>query len=142
MKPQVRQDLPAEVMAALAPLWKAWACARDLKLDPWEIALRLLQLEKLGASESNLRWLVLNGYVDHADEVTTFHDPARRFRPRVNVSFTGETCFVLSEKGALVAGHGRKTTHLTPPPIPRFSRNHLVSFPVARLGSQTPRTLA
>jgi hypothetical protein len=42
--------------------------------------------------------------VDQADEVTTFRDSARRFQSRTNVAFTGATCFVLSEKGALVAG--------------------------------------
>ena len=60
-------------------------------------------------SESDLRWLVVNGYVDHADDLTAFRDPSRRFRPCANVAFSGQTCFVLNEKGALLAGFGSKT---------------------------------
>jgi hypothetical protein len=106
MKCDLKEQLPREAQAALAHLAVPWACARKLKFDPWDFALRLLQLQKLGVSESDLRWLVFNGYVDQADEETTFRDPARRFQPRANVPFSAETCFVLSEKGALVAGEG------------------------------------
>jgi len=103
MKVLVQEDLPPEARAALAHFLKASACAEELKFDRWDLALRLLQLEKLGVSESDLRWLVLNGYVDQADDATTFRGSARRFRPSLNVAFTGETCFVLSAAGAVLA---------------------------------------
>ena len=119
LRPGREETLSAEAWAALAALWRAYACARDLRLDPREFSLRLLHLISLGANESDLRWLVANGYVDQADELTTFRDPARRFRPSAGRAFTSGTCFVLSEKGSLVAGRGGKWTHL-PPPEPRF----------------------
>jgi hypothetical protein len=84
-------------------LWKAFVYARDLQVDRWEFSLRLTHLVELGVAESDLRRLVFGGYVDHADERTTPDDPVRRFRPRANLAFTGRTCFLLSEKGALVA---------------------------------------
>ncbi len=103
MKPQLRTHLRDEARAALALLSKPWTCARELKLDPWDFALWLLQLQKLGVSESDLQWLILNGYVDQADDVTTHRDPARCFLRRANVTFSERTCFVLTEAGALVA---------------------------------------
>ncbi len=112
MRTREQHDFPDEARAALAHLWKAFAYARDTELDPWEFALRLLHLIEQGVSESDLRWLVVNGFVQHADEVTTFRDPVRIFQPRENVAFTNETCFVLSEAGVLVAGRAGKAVDL------------------------------
>jgi hypothetical protein len=108
------EQIPPEARAALALLWKAFAFARDLDLCPWEFSLRLKHLVELGVTESDLQWLVLHGYVDHADERTTFHDPVLRFQPSTNVAFTVETCFVLGETGALVAGPGGEGADLPP----------------------------
>jgi hypothetical protein len=103
MGTQLQEGLPLDARAAVAHLWKAFAYARDLQLDRWEFALRLPYLVERGISESDLRWLAVNGYVDHADELTTFRDPTRQFRPGANVAFTHETCFVLSAAGAALA---------------------------------------
>ncbi len=105
MKTKLRQVPPPDARTALTHLWKAFAYARDTELDPWEFALPLLHLAEQGVSQSDLRWLVVNGYVHYADEVSTFRDPVRIFQPRANVAFTSETCFVLSEAGVLAAGH-------------------------------------
>ena len=103
MNTQAQVQYPG-AQAALVYLSKPFACARELKLVRWDFALRLSHLQRLGVSESTLRWLVLNGYVDHADEKTSFPHPAQRFQDRGNVAFTDATRFVLSEKGAFVAG--------------------------------------
>jgi len=97
MKMQLRTYLPDESRAALAPLWKAFACAQDLKIDPWDFALRLTYLFDLGVDKSDLRWLVLHGYV-------TFRDRVRRFQPSTNLAASGDPRFMLTEAGALVAG--------------------------------------
>jgi len=70
-----------------------------MRLDPWEYSLYLLHLAELGVEESSLRWLVLNGYVEHGKEITTFRDKDRRFHRERNVAFTSKTCFVLTEAG-------------------------------------------
>jgi hypothetical protein len=98
--------LPAKARTALAHLRKACGFARDLRIDPWEFALRLRHLVGLGVDESDLHWLVLNGYVDRADEPLAIRDPARRFQRRANIAFNGETCFVITAAGASVAGPG------------------------------------
>ncbi len=102
MKIELRTHLPDGARAALAHLWKAFAYAKELDIDPWEFSLRLLHLVELGVDESDLRWLVVNGFVEHSDEITTFRDKDRRFRRACNVAFTSETCFVLTEAGVRV----------------------------------------
>jgi len=104
MEMQLRTLMSEGARLALVNLSKPWACARELDFDRWDFALRLLQLQKLGVGESYLRWLILDGYVDQADEVTTYRDPARRFQRRTILTFSERTCFVLTEAGALLVG--------------------------------------
>ena len=81
----------------LGGFWKAFACARDLKIDPWEFALPLQHLTHLGVDKSDLRWLVLHGYV-------TFRDRARRFQPGAKIAASGDPRFKITEAGAVAAG--------------------------------------
>ena len=101
LKVQPRERLPDKAHAALARLWKAFAYARELEIDRWEFSLPLTHLIDADVDVSDLRWLVLKGFVDHAIELTTSRDPARRFRPSVNLAFVRKSCFALSEAGAL-----------------------------------------
>ena len=64
---------------ALVHLLRAYRFAHDVQLDRWEFALSLRHLVEMGIGESDLRWLALNGYVEFADECTTFRDATRRF---------------------------------------------------------------
>ncbi len=92
-KKQLGTQLPDEAQAALAPLGKAFACAVDLKIDPWEFALRMRHLVDLGVDKGILRWLVLHGYV-------TFRDQARCFQPGGNATAGGDPRFLITEAGA------------------------------------------
>ncbi|MGO9109002.1 MAG: hypothetical protein ACLP9L_07195 [Thermoguttaceae bacterium] len=128
MNTRLQHAVPVDAQAALAYLWKAFAYARDMELDPWGFALGLAYLVKLGVSETDLRWLVLNGYVEQAEEQTTSRDSTRRFRLRANVAFTGRTCFVLSEAGADLAASLLDAPAVVP-----------TAFPPARISR--PRTI-
>ena len=95
MKKQLRDDMPQGACTALVQLEKAYSYSRQLDIDPWEFAVGLRHLLEVGASESDLRWLIVRGYVDRADDVTTHRDAQRQFRRCENLSFKGNTCFVL-----------------------------------------------
>jgi hypothetical protein len=97
MKTQLPAHFPDAARAAMAPLWKAFACAQDLKLDPWEFALPLLHLFDLGVDKRDLRWLVLHGYV-------AFRDRARRSRLSTNVAAGGDPRLMITETGVMAAG--------------------------------------
>ncbi len=88
--------LTAELRASLAQLAKARDYARQLKCDPWEFAVEIDRLVGLGATTSDLRWLVKSGHIEHASEVTRPGDPVRKFEQSKNLAFTSATCFVLA----------------------------------------------
>ena len=128
--------LPREALPSLRQLGQAHAYARDLGLDSWEFALPIRSLLDLGASETDLRWLVLRGLLDHAHEVTTFKHSVRKFRRSANAAFSSATCFVLTEKGAsLVAAESAGAVAL-----PEASGPACVPFPAAS-GSSDERAL-
>ena len=62
------------VTAALAALLEALHFARDLGKDPWEFAVEIVTLHRLGVSNSGLRWLVARNLVSHGIEVTGEND--------------------------------------------------------------------
>jgi hypothetical protein len=85
-------------------LWQAFACAQDLEIDARDFVLRLKHLVDLGVDENDLRGLVLNGCVDHADAGTAFRNSTRHFRSPAKVAFGGETRFLVAEAGAAHPG--------------------------------------
>jgi hypothetical protein len=53
-------------LRALQTLLDALAYARDARVDPWELAVELETLLEQGLSLTDVRWLVLRGYAEHA----------------------------------------------------------------------------
>ena len=109
MQTPLVQAVFEEVSDSIAHLLRAYRFAEDVQLDPWEFALSLRHLVDLGIDESYLRWMTIKGYVEFADEYTTFRDAIRQFRPRPNLSFSNATCFVLTRAGLLAAQGERET---------------------------------
>jgi hypothetical protein len=107
MKTQLRTRLPDTARTALDPLWKSFACAQDLKVDPWDFALRLTHLIDLGVAPSDLRWLVLRGYV-------TFCDRARRFPAGTNVAASDDPRVMITAAGVSIASPIAVTTGASP----------------------------
>ena len=87
------------IQAVLTHLTKAVGYARDVQCDPWEFAVELERLLELGATTSQLRWMVKKGLIEHVCEVTEPEDPARRFRHPQNLAFSEKSCFCLGKAG-------------------------------------------
>jgi hypothetical protein len=117
MKTDGREALRGKVPAGLVQLWKAFVCARDEAVDAWEFSLHLLNLLQLGLDVSDLRCLILDGYAEHGQEITTFRDARRRFRRGRNVTFTPKTCFVLTESGARLVQDWLEAPNLARPAL-------------------------
>lgn len=90
-----------EVQAAFIQLAKARDYARSMQVDPWEFAVEMERLIAQGLTTSDLRWLVCMRYIAPACEITESSDTARKFRPNHNLAFPKQTCFVLTDVGAL-----------------------------------------
>jgi hypothetical protein len=106
--------------AALEQLSRAAAYALDAERSPWDFAVELESLTKVGLTTSDLRWLVSKGYLEHAYEITGNKDARRRFQPCRHLAFGQRTCFVLTTQGSRLAAPralGLATTEADGPPL-------------------------
>ncbi|MGW8258080.1 MAG: hypothetical protein ACWGMZ_11380 [Thermoguttaceae bacterium] len=91
--------MATSIQAAILRLKEAYDYACDMHCDLWDFAVEMEELRSIGLSVKDLRWLVVNGYVRHAREITSRSDAARDFRPAQDLKFTKKTCFILTEAG-------------------------------------------
>jgi|HubBroStandDraft_6_1064221.scaffolds.fasta_scaffold483610_2 hypothetical protein len=84
----------------LEALVAAFNYAQDSQTDRWQFAIGLAELRESGATLTDLRWLVLRGFAEHALETTIPGDAERSFRKLTPIAFPGAACFVLSHAGA------------------------------------------
>ncbi len=82
----------------------------DVRADRWQYAVEIHSLRRLGLTARDLKWLVSNGYAEHAREVTTPPDRTRKFCAGRKLVFTDQTCFV-----ATTAGMSLTTIEVLPP---------------------------
>lgn len=98
------EDLAAaasgKMLAGLRQLLEAAAYAREVGRPVWDFAVEIESLRAAGLSNSELRWLVCKGYVEHARETTAGGSEGRGFEPEGGLRFGPGTCFVLTERGA------------------------------------------
>lgn len=112
-----------ESLAAARAHAAHWSC------DPWQFALELEALGRLGASYHELRWSVAEGLSEHRLEITTPDCPERRFRPLANLALPAGTCFVLTDKGAAwLAEHAAPATDAGPLASP-LGNGHAAAHP-------------
>lgn len=91
------------VRAALALLQHALDCARDAQAPPWDFALEIGQLYAAGLTITDLRWMVVKQFVEHADETSLHGNEHRSFTPSRGLNFLPTTCVLLTIKGAALA---------------------------------------
>ncbi len=92
-------DITCEMRAVMMELAKALDFARRSRRAPWDFAVEMASLVVLGVTSSDLRWLVSEGYVQHARDVSRPGNATRKFRRCENLTFARDTCFVLTEVG-------------------------------------------
>jgi len=103
--PEVSSDLPISsgIRVALALLQRALDCAKDAQAPPWDFALEIGQLYAAGLTITDLRWMVVKEFVEHADETSVHGDPHRSFTPSGGPNFLPTTSVLLTMKGAALA---------------------------------------
>src|SRR4051794_30538672 len=65
------EQLPGSAAKAIDQLLNARRYAEGTDRDIWEFALTIAELRRDEVTESDLRWLICRGYVEHANEVAT-----------------------------------------------------------------------
>jgi hypothetical protein len=89
--------------AALALLQHALDCAKDAQAPPWDFALEIGHLYAAGLTITDLRWMVVKQFVEHADETSEHGSEHRSFAPSRGLTFLPTTCILLTAKGAALA---------------------------------------
>jgi hypothetical protein len=90
----------ARLKAGLGKLWRAYNYAREVACDPWDFAVEIQDLRAADLDNSDFRWLVCKGYVEHAGEVRGPSADRRAYRPTGRLHFCKRSCFVLTAAGA------------------------------------------
>ena len=87
-----------------------------------DFAIELESLTNLGLTMSDLRWLVIKGYLEQAYEVTGDGDAQRRFQPCRHLAFGKRTCFVFDRSMCLSAPRGLSLAKTSSDPLPSNGR--------------------
>jgi hypothetical protein len=98
-----RFKVRSHLYESLSLLLQAHEYAIELNQDSWDLAVELPVLREAKLSNSDLRWLVGVGYVEHGLEITGPTDRMRQFRRTPLVNFSDATCLVLTPSGVAAA---------------------------------------
>lgn len=93
------QCAPPGLESSIALLLQASQYAELVQRGRWEFAVELSSLVQSGVTVTALRWLVHNGYLEHAVEHTPPGAAQREFRQVTNLTLPPGCCFVLTESG-------------------------------------------
>ena len=97
-------DVEPSIRAAMKLLHQAYAYGKDVELPIWDFAVEIQRLRDAGVTNSDLRWLLLKGYVEHACETTFRGDENRSFRPQGPIIVNEQTGFIITERGRAFTG--------------------------------------
>jgi hypothetical protein len=103
--PRALPALSRQRRQALVILREALEAALEVGRPSRDFALELSRLQELGVSDTTLRWLLHQRYVEHLWETTKAGRRRRRFRKVPYGHFSSASCFVLSPGGAAQARH-------------------------------------
>jgi hypothetical protein len=92
--------LAPRIKRALEALLEALDYVQDLDCGLWDFAVEMSTMRRMKLSNSDLRWLIAKGLIDHAIEVTLAGDSERSFRRPMRPVFCKKTCFVLTPEGS------------------------------------------
>src|SRR5437588_11667436 len=94
------------IRLALALLHEAYDLAQAVQRDVWQFALEIGRLWAAGVTNTDLRWLLCQGYVLQGLERTPEGAPQRSFRPLGSLVLPEGSCFVLTPAGLEAAARG------------------------------------
>src|SRR5438132_1184566 len=89
-----RFEILPRFQPAFSILLEAYDYARELQHSVWDFAVEIPILRVAGLTNSDLRWLVCRGFVEHAAEITRATQDSRAFHGTGSLTFTKRTCFV------------------------------------------------
>ena len=98
-------------------LLRSFQYAQDVDADLWEFALKSDELIGGCLNKSDLRWLVVKGFMEHRYELSVSEDFVRLFSDPVLGEITEHSCFVITASGIQMMKEARnyKASFLSEP---------------------------
>lgn len=79
-------------------LWQAYRYAAHAGMNAWDFAIEIDEFRRADVCNSELRWLLSQGYATHASE-TAPGVGRRRFRRAPSTSLSETSCFIIAKAG-------------------------------------------
>lgn len=111
----------------LRMLLQASQYAAELGRDRWDFAVEIASLRRVGLTNSDLRWLLCKGFVEHAVEAKASDEDRRSFRHVGQLKLRDDVCFVLTDVGAKAVASLPRMRRLRPK-RPTWDRSARVLF--------------
>lgn len=101
---QTPDILQSDVLSkAISMLYRELSYAADAKRDIWDFSIDLADFKAANILNSELRWLLAQGYIVHAQELSQASEPGRKFVPIKSLAIPDRSSFVLTRKGVQLA---------------------------------------
>lgn len=94
--------LTSAMRVGLGLLLQAHDIAESLRCDKWEFAYEIQALKEAGLNHNDLRSLIRQGLVAHANENSRIGSNGRGYRQAPGLRLHIESCFILSDWGLIV----------------------------------------
>jgi hypothetical protein len=101
-KPRVSRNdaaLTPGAQLGLTILRKAFNCAVQLNVSPWQFAVPAVSLRAQGLDETDLRFLCASGLAESGVEEMTPDSREREFRPLANLAMPESACLIATPQG-------------------------------------------
>lgn len=102
-KLRVQPDVPQHLWPGLLMLLQASEYADDTGRDPWDFAVEVSDLTRVGMTRADCRWFICKGWAEQAREVPPEAGQARRFERSRGLAMDANACLVLTADGSQVA---------------------------------------
>lgn len=129
----------AEVRGGLAVLLQGYHYARRAGRTVWDFAVEIEDLKSNGLTNNDLRWMVCQGWIEQARELTDTVEGNRVFAFGSVLTFSDRSCFVLSKEGVRIAERVPDSKLLAGPETPSRIQHERPDSCVAFLYHGRPR---
>ncbi|MGE0759544.1 MAG: hypothetical protein AB7O38_21175 [Pirellulaceae bacterium] len=89
--------------------------AAETGSELWDFAVELRFLRDAGLTISDVRWLLIKGYIEHGRELTEVGEHRRSFRPCTGLTVSRSSCFVITAAGIQFS---TSVSKFATPPVP------------------------
>jgi hypothetical protein len=89
----------APIARAMEMLWQAHRYAMHVGMNPWDFAIEINEFYRADVCNSELRWILSQGYADHASETSSGAEKRQFHGESSSMSLSETSCFIIAKAG-------------------------------------------